>query len=104
MARLRFTSSEATNTDLCFPKKGSQTQIHYIIGLIGFIQYTQRCHYNVVITSLSNVALTSPYSCDGNVGQRCQNEVVALSYRGVIVRRCNDVVFATASDDSTATI
>ena len=34
MARLRFTSSEATNADLCFPKKGSHTQIHYITDLI----------------------------------------------------------------------
>ena len=34
MARLRFTSSEATNADLCFPKKGSHTQIRYIIDLI----------------------------------------------------------------------
>ena len=34
MASLRFTLSEATNADLCFPQKGSHTQIHYIIDLI----------------------------------------------------------------------
>ena len=34
MAGLRFTSSEATNADLSFPKKGGHTEIHYIIDLI----------------------------------------------------------------------
>ena len=30
-AKLRFTSSKATNADLCFSRKGSHTQIHYVI-------------------------------------------------------------------------
>ena len=34
MARLRFTSSDATNADLCFSREGSHTQIHYVIDLI----------------------------------------------------------------------
>ena len=34
MAMLIFTSSEATNAELCFPKTGSHTQIHCVIDLI----------------------------------------------------------------------
>ena len=30
-AKLLFTSSKATNADLCFSRKGSHTQIHYVI-------------------------------------------------------------------------
>ena len=30
-AKLRFTSSKATNADLCLSRKGSHTQIHYVI-------------------------------------------------------------------------
>ena len=41
------------------------TSIQVCNGLVA--QQTQRRHYSVVTTSLSNVALTSPYSCDGNV-------------------------------------
>ena len=35
----------------------------------------------LVAMSLSNVALTSPYNCDGNIGQRCKNDVVATSHK-----------------------
>ena len=43
----------------------------------GRSQQAQLRHYNVVAMSPSNVALTSPYSSDGNVKRRCKNDVVA---------------------------
>ena len=44
--------------------------------------------YNVVATSMSYVALTSQYSCDGNVGRRCKNDVVSTC----IKRRHNETL------------
>ena len=51
-------------------------------------------HIDVIETSLTDVALTSPYSYDENVGRRCKNDVVATCHKGVI--------FATSSDVSIA--
>ena len=49
---------------------------------------------DVIETSLTDVALTSPYSYDENVGRRCKNDVVATCHK--------DVIFATSSDISIA--
>ena len=57
--------------------------------------------YNVVVTLPLYVALTLPYSCNGTLQKqrRCN-----VSLRNVIMRHCNNVVFATSSDISIATI
>ena len=51
----------------------------YFTYITNRTQQTQWRRYNVVATSPSNVALTSQYSCDENVGRRCKNDVVATS-------------------------
>ena len=54
-------------------------------------------HTDVVKTSLTNVALTSPYSSNENVGRRCKNDIVATCYK-------DNATFATSSDLSIAII
>ena len=41
-AKVGFTSSETTNDDLCFWRKGSHTQIYYITNLIKMISLFNR--------------------------------------------------------------
>ena len=47
------------------------------LSIFAFHKTNQR--YNVVATSLSDVALKLPYCWDGNVRRRCKNNVVATS-------------------------
>ena len=60
-------------------------------------QQKQQRRCNIVATSLYNVALTSPYSRDGNVGQRWKTTFYSVAFQDVIMKCCNDVVFATSS-------
>ena len=52
--------------------------------------------------SLSAVTLKLPFSYDGKARRRCRNDGCNVSLWRLLMRRCNDVVFATPSDASIA--
>ena len=48
-------------------------------------QYTQQ-RYNVIATSLYDVALKLSYCCDGNIKLSCKSDVIATSHYGISQR------------------